>query len=380
MTWRCAAPCALVALVLLALPASASAQCADVVGNVVVNCSFEAPAVADGSFSAFAPGSDLGGWTVPTSGDGVDLVTQDFFGSYPVADGRQALDLNHDTSGGIEQTIVTARGATYSISFKLSGYPAASANCPATAPQQLTLRLASFAQTFTFTPAAGASPPGNQQFVTHVVEYRAPVTSTPLRFTALNTGCAGPIIDDVSMVQTGTATPVLGRSMGALTQSGTVLVRRPRTGRFVRLRAGASLPVGTIVDARRGRVRIFATSGGRPYFADFFAGRFQIAQRRARGATADMRLFGGSFRGCPRGARPAARKPGRAVRRLWGAGSGPFRTVGRFSAATVRGTTWLTQDLCRATLTRVTVGSVSVRDFAKRRTVVVRAGRRYLAG
>ena len=59
------------------------------------------------------------------------------------------------------------------------------------------------------------------------------------------------------------------------------------------------------------------------------------------------------------------------------------RTAGRpgsgASAATVRGTRWLVQDTCTTTLTRVTQGSVSVRDDVRKRTVVVRKGKRYIA-
>jgi hypothetical protein len=66
-------------------------------------------------------------------------------------------------------------------------------------------------------------------------------------------------------------------------------------------------------------------------------------------------------------------------RKLWGDGSGSFRTRGRYSAATVRGTRWLTQDTCTSTLTRVAKGVVSVRDEVKRKTVVLRAGKRYIA-
>ena len=50
---------------------------------------------------------------------------------------------------------------------------------------------------------------------------------------------------------------------------------------------------------------------------------------------------------------------------------------GRYSAATVRGTRWLVQDTCKGTITRVTQGSVTVR--AGKKTVVVRAGRKYTA-
>ena len=45
----------------------------------------------------------------------------------------------------------------------------------------------------------------------------------------------------------------------------------------------------------------------------------------------------------------------------------------------MRGTRWLTQDRCASTLTRVVRGGVSVRDVVKRKTVVVRAGKRYTA-
>ena len=69
----------------------------------------------------------------------------------------------------------------------------------------------------------------------------------------------------------------------------------------------------------------------------------------------------------------------RKKRRLWGNGKGRFRTKGSFSSATVRGTKWLTEDRCNGTLTRVTKGTVTVRDFARKRTVIVRAGQRYLA-
>jgi hypothetical protein len=45
----------------------------------------------------------------------------------------------------------------------------------------------------------------------------------------------------------------------------------------------------------------------------------------------------------------------------------------------VRGTSWVTTDTCAGTRTTVTSGAVSVRDLARKRTVLVRAGRSYLA-
>ena len=45
----------------------------------------------------------------------------------------------------------------------------------------------------------------------------------------------------------------------------------------------------------------------------------------------------------------------------------------------MRGTTWLVQDTCTSTLTRVIEGVVTVRDNVKKKNVVVRAGKRYTA-
>jgi hypothetical protein len=47
--------------------------------------------------------------------------------------------------------------------------------------------------------------------------------------------------------------------------------------------------------------------------------------------------------------------------------------------ATVRGTTWFTQDRCGGTLTRVTEGAVVVRNSHSDRRVLVKAGGSYLA-
>jgi hypothetical protein len=73
----------------------------------------------------------------------------------------------------------------------------------------------------------------------------------------------------------------------------------------------------------------------------------------------------------------AAKKP--KSRKLWGDGKGNFRTQGRYSAATIRGTKWLVHDTCAGTLTRVTQGAVTVRDDVRKRNVVVRAGKSYTA-
>jgi hypothetical protein len=45
----------------------------------------------------------------------------------------------------------------------------------------------------------------------------------------------------------------------------------------------------------------------------------------------------------------------------------------------VRGTEWVTEVRCDGTLVQVSEGVVVVRDFARRRTVPVRAGQSYFA-
>jgi hypothetical protein len=45
----------------------------------------------------------------------------------------------------------------------------------------------------------------------------------------------------------------------------------------------------------------------------------------------------------------------------------------------VKGTQWLTEDRCNGTLFRVKRGVVSVRDFRKKKTVLVKKGKSYLA-
>ena len=45
----------------------------------------------------------------------------------------------------------------------------------------------------------------------------------------------------------------------------------------------------------------------------------------------------------------------------------------------MRGTNWMVQDGCTSTLTKVKRGSVTVRDFVKKKTVIVKAGKQYVA-
>ena len=113
---------------------------------------------------------------------------------------------------------------------------------------------------------------------------------------------------------------------------------------------------------------------------DFGRGRFQVAQSKTAKGLTDLKLKGGNFGSCKGSAKKgsaAAKK--KTIRSLFSKAKGKFRTRGRYSAASVRGTTWLVEDRCDGTLTRVTSGKVSVLDFKRKRTVKVKAGKSYLA-
>ena len=179
-----------------------------------------------------------------------------------------------------------------------------------------------------------------------------------------------------------TAKPVLGRAVSVGPAGGQVLVKRPGQG-FVPLSAAEQIPVGSLLDTTRGTVRLTSAvnTRGKVQSGDFSDGVFQVGQSRSAGGLTDLSLSGGSFGACASGAgsRAMAARSSRVVRRLRGRAKGRFRTRGRYSAATVRGTNWSVEDRCDGTLTRVNTGVVTVRDFRKRRNVTVRAGKSYLA-
>jgi hypothetical protein len=135
-----------------------------------------------------------------------------------------------------------------------------------------------------------------------------------------------------------------------------------------------------VVDTLKGRVTLFAAankSGGTSK-SDFYDGIFKLTQTKGSKPITVLTLVE-KLRGCKATGKASAAAKKKRKRRLWGNGSGRFRTRGRHSAATVVGTKWLVEDRCDSTLTRVVRGKVKVRDFVKKKTVTVRKGKRYIA-
>jgi hypothetical protein len=190
--------------------------------------------------------------------------------------------------------------------------------------------------------------------------------------------------------------PELGIAMNVQEVSGEVLVGIPaglargsggpaqvsqKGVAFVPLSQVRQIPIGSFLDTRRGAVRLQTARDrlGTRQNGDFSRGLFQVLQsRRSRGLT-DVVLKGASFASCRRAGRGKRAAAASLRRRLRANARGRFRTRGRHSAATVRGTIWEVQDRCDGTLTKVSRGRVAVRDFRRKKTILLRAGKRYLA-
>jgi hypothetical protein len=204
------------------------------------------------------------------------------------------------------------------------------------------------------------------------------------------------------------APPVPGKSVVVKVVSGQVFIKLPGSGRaratgpakgFVPFTGAANIPVGSQLDTKKGRVALTSaadTAGVKTQTSDFYQGIFQVKQavpkkkpKKPAALTTDLVMKGQIARSqCAplKGARAAAvsakkkkKGPKAVLGKLWGNGKGKFRTNGKYSSATVRGTIWLVEDRCEGTLTKVTRGTVRVRDLRRKKTVTVKAGHSYLA-
>ncbi|MHB8695675.1 MAG: IPT/TIG domain-containing protein, partial [Solirubrobacteraceae bacterium] len=207
--------------------------------------------------------------------------------------------------------------------------------------------------------------------------------------------------------------PVLGQTQNVAPVTGLVLVKLPGSAAtggglrdllgkgqgFIPLTEARQLPVGSQVDARAGTLMVSAAPAaahGKLQVATLGGAIFGISQSRT-GLSKGLTTFGlleGDFPGapsyasCPGGAGDlpnagaAALHPTNhmALQTLHANDNhGSFRTTGRYSAGTVRGTVWTTSDRCDGTLTVVKRGTVDVFDNVTRRTVTVHAGHSFLA-
>jgi hypothetical protein len=360
----------LAAALLFAAPARADLPA----GNLVANPGAEAGAAAQDS-SAQLPLPD---WTVtgfmtavaygtsafPTVEDGARLGGgANFFAGGPDGDVNTATQVIDVSAGAAE----IQAGVTGTLSALIGGYGGQDDNATVSA-QPLDAAGTAIAPPTVIGPVLSAERDGLSDLLRKTASVSIPLDTRKILITITATRTSGQYndgyVDNVSFSFGGA--PVAGKSVGARPVSGTVLVKVG--GTFVPLEPGL-LKNGAEVDARKGRVEITRADGGSAVFYD---GVFKLSQA---GGITTLTLT--EKLDCSRRSLAAAKKP--KSRRLWGDGKGKFRTKGQYSAATIRGTKWLVTDTCTTTVTRVVQGSVSVRDEQAKKTVVVRAGKRYTA-
>jgi hypothetical protein len=229
-----------------------------------------------------------------------------------------------------------------------------------------------------------------------------------------NRDAAGPDTCPTGGTGTPPPPPVLGKTANVTLVSGLVLIKPPPgktlhairaaatrlvkgTG-FVPLSQARQIPDGSQIDARAGTLKVVVANGQRRHTqqATLSGSVFSLSQTRSGGhkGLTTFDLLEGGFSGAPTYnscsahpathglAQTAAKKPSshNVLQTLHASdNNGRFRTHGRYSAGTVRGTKWDTTDQCDGTLTTVHRGTVDVVDFARRKTITVHAGHSYLA-
>lgn len=185
----------------------------------------------------------------------------------------------------------------------------------------------------------------------------------------------------------GPPNPVAGKSFNVEPTQGKVELQCPGEDEFSRLTSFKQVPMGCLVNARRGVIALDSSKGssGEVQNAHFWGGVFVVTQQEGDDQEVELKLAG--KRMCERRSSKARKQPSarasrskKGGRRAWGSGKGNYETSGSYGSATVRGTTWLVVDRCDAsTLIRVTDGTVWARDFLKEKTFVLEAGQKYIA-
>ena len=174
--------------------------------------------------------------------------------------------------------------------------------------------------------------------------------------------------------------PVAGKTVNIKLLRGSVCFTPPKSKKCIKLTDSVQIPIKSIIDTTKGRINLTTAADlkGTVQSAWFYDGIFKMSQTKGSNPITELAMVGPKL-SCPKGkkARVSAKKP--KTRKLWGDGKGKFRTRGDFSSATIRGTKWVVIDRCDGTLTRVARGTVTVRDEVRKKTVIVRAGKQYLA-
>jgi hypothetical protein len=159
---------------------------------------------------------------------------------------------------------------------------------------------------------------------------------------------------------------------------------------FVPLTEARQIPVGSTLDTTAGVAQITtATTSSKKaklQTGDFGAGLFKLLQSRKQRGLTELNIIDShsphqvcASIGKAHTAAKSKHLSSTVLGRLNSNDHGNFTTRGQYSASTVRGTVYSVINECRGTLTEVSRGLVSVRDFARRKTITLHTGQHYLA-
>jgi Regulator of chromosome condensation (RCC1) repeat/Putative Ig domain len=251
---------------------------------------------------------------------------------------------------------------------------------PAAAPQSATHTPANMV-------AASVGPHGLSAQIAGLT----PETQYAFRVAATNELAPNGVYGSVGALKTapgpGLPPPVAGVSVNVDTANGVVRVKCKGDRDFAALKSPKQIPVGCELDTDGGTVALTASRGssGATQSAYFWGGTFEIDQNPGDEQDA-VATLGGRLRCEKRGGAKGATASrdylrGRGGgRKLWGSGSGNFKTVGNYGSASVRGTTWLVIDRCDlSSVFEVKEGRVKIRDFVKGISLIIAPGKRYVA-
>lgn len=213
-----------------------------------------------------------------------------------------------------------------------------------------------------------------------------PDTDYRFRLTASNDASPQGTPSDTGSLTTLLPPPTAGETFNLEPVSGTTSTKCAGDKAFDKLTEPEQVTLDCQIDTTHGTVALTASKGssGETQTAQFWGGMFRVFQERGDEKEAVLNLAGAL-----RCEKRKTGKKGRAQRRerkrgggrkLWGSGSGDYKTVGSHGAATVRGTIWLVADRCDgSTIIKVKRGTVVVRDFTAKASVILTAGEQYIA-
>jgi hypothetical protein len=184
--------------------------------------------------------------------------------------------------------------------------------------------------------------------------------------------------------------PVIRKTANLSLSSGVILIKLPGSNKFVTLTEDTLIPMGTIIDATKGKAHLtFDNGDGTTQDGIFWEGVFQVSQGsgknpitiiklrddlvgKASAARAASALVSASVAGSFEAW--ASRRRGKKKNGVWGDAKGRFRTSGKGGSASVSGTRWYVSNYTYGSLFKVARGKVTV-DPIRGKNFPLKAGK-----